>query len=140
MELELLKLSVLVMGVFLAITYIKALNREYSKADTDAIKKEANGALEQFSKKVWLAMIFVIQGFRLALVLGFVIGAMILLDGWFRVIPLLLVLTDAVFVTETAWRMIKTVKEGTIHEMVERKKVHYFLNLALVGVTIGCLL
>lgn len=139
MDLGIVRIGVMIIGACLAFGYIKELSQNFSDEEEKEINDSANQAMTLFPKKVWTTAIIVIQGFRVLVSLGFTVGAVLLLNGLALIAPLALVLTDAAYVIYSARRMLKIAHVGEITETEETSNVHYFLNLLLVGITIGSL-
>lgn len=137
-SIEWLRLWVIVLGVILAITYIKTLIDSISEKEMKAIGSEADGMVKTLPLSLMIALVWVVQGVRLALSLGFILGAVTLINSVWMVIPLVLLATDSARVLYIGFSLVKSVREGTISEkMTKPKMTRYIVNLLLVAVTLG---
>lgn len=142
-SLDILRVWVTGVGVMLALTYIKTLCYPFTDKENKNVGKEYANLTDIVSLNVLVMLIWLVQGVRLALSLGFILGAITLINSIWMGIPLVLLVTDSSLVVKLTLSSCKNLRNGTVADKIANPKrfeyVVYVVNLILVAVTIGML-
>lgn len=145
-----LRVSVLLIGLMLSLTYIKSLSQVITGKDVDSLFDRLEETIESAQSIMGDKAKYILAGitgffsaFRLLIGILFIAGSYALLSpSPLMYVPLILIFTDSFVVTKTSVKMHRWVMADTLDRSVtmHRYTLLQTCNLIIVGLIVGIII
>lgn len=134
---------VVLLGVLVTIDRVKELRSDYSEEYRDDLKYRFNNLLSVISIKVFIPLFLLLIAMKIAVTLGFVLGAYTILTSSIRYLPLFLLLTTSFYSYQQSKPFLEVLKKGEVDSAFENMNTNKYmpaLDFIVIAVTIGFLI